>query len=305
MRWRGNTVADIYTSVAGRRTIESFYRRALDRWPVPHDELTVSTRQGATFVVASGDPDAPPLVLFHGSGTNSSSWIRDVATWARDYRVYAVDMIGEPGFSAPSRPPLASGAYAEWLDDVWDGLALSQASVAGVSLGGWLALDFAVRRPARVASLSLVSPSGIGRQNRLSLLRIGVLRMCGDWGLRRSMQFVAGSTMVVPPQLAEYLKIVFRSFKPRMTALPIRSDAELRALTMPVQAIVGGRDVLLHSDETRSRLERLVPHARVTVVDDAGHLLPPQTQVIAEFLADVTRSLPVAASSLERYPAYS
>ena len=139
----------------------------------------------------------------------------------------------------------------------------------------------------------------------MSLLRIGVLRMCGDWGLRRSMQLVAGSTMAVPPQLAEYLKIVFRSFKPRMAALPIRSDAELCALTMPVQAIVGGRDVLLHSDETRSRLERLVPHARVTVVDDAGHLLPPQTQAIAEFLADVTRSLPVAASSLERCPAYS
>lgn len=34
------------------------------------------------------------VVLFHGSGTNSSVWIRDVAGWAQRYRVYAVDMMG-------------------------------------------------------------------------------------------------------------------------------------------------------------------------------------------------------------------
>ena len=85
----------------------------------------------------------------------------------------------------------------------------------------------------------------------------------------------------------------------------VSSDAELRALTMPVQAIVGGRDVLLRSDETRRRLAGLVPHVRVTVLDAAGHLLPPQTQAIAKFLAGVTRSLPVDASSLERCAAYS
>ena len=83
------------------------------------EQLVVSTCQGDTFVVASGDRTAPPVVLLHGSGTNSASWMRDVAAWAQRHRVYAIDMIGEPGLSAPSRPPLASSAYAEWLDDVW------------------------------------------------------------------------------------------------------------------------------------------------------------------------------------------
>jgi pimeloyl-ACP methyl ester carboxylesterase len=75
-------------------------------------------------------------VLFHGSGTNSGAWIRDVAEWARRYRVYAVDMIGEPGFSAASRPSLRSDDYIAWLDDVWRQLGLTRASVVGVSLGG-------------------------------------------------------------------------------------------------------------------------------------------------------------------------
>ena len=138
---------------------------------------------GDTFVIVSGAPLAPPVVLFHGSGTNSASWMRDVATWQQHHRVYAVDIIGEPGLSAPSRPPLASPAHAEWLDEVWAGLGLETASVVGISLGGWLGLDFAVRRPHRVTALSLIAPSGIGRQNHMLLLKVGVLRLFGRRGL--------------------------------------------------------------------------------------------------------------------------
>ena len=153
----GRTMAEIYKSEEGRRLVQGQYRRILERWPVPCEHRVVSTREGDTFVVVSGDPSAPSLVLFHGSGTNSASWMRDVATWARDYRVYAVDMIGEPGLSAPSRPLLASSAYADWLDDVWNGLGLAHASVVGISLGGWLGLDFAMRRTPRQVALADLS----------------------------------------------------------------------------------------------------------------------------------------------------
>ena len=80
-------------------------------------------------------------------------WIRDVAEWAKHYRVYAVDVIGEPGLSAQSRPSLRSGAYADWLDDIYQHLGLTSASLVGVSLGGWLALGYAVKRPTRVAEI--------------------------------------------------------------------------------------------------------------------------------------------------------
>ena len=125
-------MADIYTSSSGRQAVEAQYRRVLERWPVACEQLVVSTCQGDTFVLASGDRTAPPVVLLHGSGTNSASWMRDAPAWAQQYRVYAIDMIGEPGLSAPSRPPLASWAYAEWLSDVWAGLGLEKAAVVGI-----------------------------------------------------------------------------------------------------------------------------------------------------------------------------
>lgn len=74
-------------------------------------------------------------------------WLGDLAAFAARFRVYAIDMIGEAGLSAPSRPPLDSGAYAQWLDNVLDSLSLDRVSIVGISLGGWLAL-MELRDPA-------------------------------------------------------------------------------------------------------------------------------------------------------------
>ena len=277
-------MAKIYKSKAGRTAVEAQYRRALERWPVACEQRELPTRHGETFVVASGDKSAPPLILLHGSGTNSAAWIREVAGFAQHYRVYAVDTIGEPGFSAPSRPPLASSAYADWLDDVWLGLGLESASVVGTSLGGWLALDFAIRGPQRVAALSVISPSGIGRQNHWLLLKVGVLRACGTWGLLKSLALVSGHKAAVPQPLVDALLVVFRHFRPRMDRIPRFADADLQTLTMPVQVIVGSDDALLDSRETCERVRRCVRNASITCLENVGHILPPQTAAVLAFL---------------------
>ena len=97
----------------------------------------------------------------------------------KHFRVYAVDIIGEAGFSAPSRPPLASEAHALWLDDVMQALSLTRASMVGVSLGGWLALDYATRRPERVESVVVLCPGGVGRQKMRIVFKTVPLRMLG------------------------------------------------------------------------------------------------------------------------------
>lgn len=156
---------EVYRSLSGQRAVESRYREHLQRWTVPLRQRTVATREGETFVVDCGPTEAPPVVLLHGAGSNSAIWHADAPRWSLTHRLYMVDVIGEPGLSAPSRPPRSSDAYALWLDDVLDGLGVDTAAlVGGVSLGGWLATDYAIRRTGRVQRLALRAPGGIGRQ---------------------------------------------------------------------------------------------------------------------------------------------
>jgi pimeloyl-ACP methyl ester carboxylesterase len=275
----------VFASDAGRQAVEQRYREILRHWPVPYEHLTVATREGDTFVVACGPPDAPPLLLLHGSGSNSAMWMGDVAVWARDLRVYAVDVIGEPGLSAPSRPALASAAHALWLDDVLEKLAVPRVSIVGASLGGWLALDYAIRRRDAVDRLALLCPAGIGRQ-KWGVPVVAVLLMpFGRWGLRTTFRLATG---VAPPaEFADVLMLVHTHFRPRRERLPTFGDDALGGLRMPVLVIAGGRDRMLDSAGTGRRLATAVPHATVRLLPDAGHVLLGQSTVVHDFLTVV------------------
>ena len=180
-------MSEIYRSEAGARLLRERYLNALEHWPVENEHLHVPTSEGETFVIASGPVTAPPLVLLHGSGSNSAQWMGRISELATHFRVYAVDMIGEPGLSAPCRPPLESDRYAVWLDAVLDFLGLERVRIMGLSLGGWLALDYAARRPGRVERLALSCPTGIGRQKKGFLLKALLLNPLGRWGRRKTV----------------------------------------------------------------------------------------------------------------------
>jgi pimeloyl-ACP methyl ester carboxylesterase len=278
-------MSTIYTSPEGERELRLHYRRALESWPVPAEHLRVPTGQGETFVLACGPRDAPPALLLHGSGANTTAWSADAAELARRARVYAVDLIGEPGLSAPSRPPLDSDAHARWLEEVLDGLGLTGAAVVGMSLGGWLALDLATRRPERVRRLGLLCPGGLGRQRTERILLGMALRAFGPWGRRRSVQAMTGLPADGAGSAAlESVERTFAHFRPRTEGLPRFSDGALEALTMPVLAIVGERDAMFDSRQSARRLRASVPHATVTVLPGVGHAVLGQGTAIAAFL---------------------
>ncbi|MEI9996327.1 MAG: alpha/beta fold hydrolase [Rhizomicrobium sp.] len=277
----------IWKTSQGAAEVEARYRAILQHWPQPNRQVTVPTREGDTFVVSCGPEDAPPLVLLHGSASNAFMWMGDAALWSRHFRVHAVDIIGEPGLSAPSRPTLASGAYPGWLDDVLAGLAIETTALVGLSLGGWLALDYATRRPERVRALVVLCPGGVGRHRNVLLWALPLL-LLGPWGRRKVSAIIAGPKAPDAPQMPaavrDFLDLIYKNFRVRRERLPVIGDDALRRLAMPVLAILGGKDAMIDSAGTRRRLEQAVPHVQIRWLEEQGHFLRGQAAAILDFL---------------------
>jgi pimeloyl-ACP methyl ester carboxylesterase len=275
-----------FKTEAGRDAVHAAYRALLADWPVPSEQLRVATRHGDTFVVACGPKDAPPLVVLHGAQANAAACIFDAASWSKHFRVYAIDVIGEAGLSAEVRLPLDTEAHARWLDDVLDGLEVPRAAFVGTSLGGWFALDYATRRPKRVGTLALLCPAGIGRQKNF-LLKALPLLLLGAWGMKKTREMVFGTLPVavtaVERRFVAFIGLIGRHIKIRNVRIPRLSDAELAALPRSL-VVIGGKDVLIDSVDTRARLESHCPQATIHFVPDGRHVLPRQTEAVLEFL---------------------
>jgi pimeloyl-ACP methyl ester carboxylesterase len=281
----------IYKTEAGERAVRERYREFLASWPVANRQFHVPTREGETFVVACGPKSAPALVLLHGSSFNSVTWMGDVAAWARNFRVYSVDVIGHPNLSAPSRPRYDSEAYALWLDDVLRALDVERASFAGISLGGWIALDYAIRRPERVASLVLLCPGGVGRETTSAaklLFVILPLLLLGPWGRRKAAALMLGGPQMsanpASQVVGEFMSLIFKHFRQNFAKVARFSDEALERVRSPVLLIVGARDAMIDSAETRRRLETAVAALEVRWLPETGHAVVGQTAPIEEFL---------------------
>ena len=221
-------MSQIYKSAEGERLIRERYLAFLTRWPVGNQQIRVPTSQGETFVVACGPPQAPPLLLLHGGAANSSVWMGDITAYASNFRAYCVDLIGEPGLSAPSRPSLASDVHAVWLDEVLQALGVTRTSVFGASLGGWLALDYATRHPEKVERLAVMCPGGVGRQKLGIVFATLAPSLCGSWGKRKLMERILGRPPADPPPpvkaFIDFMALIHAHFRPRMVKLPRFSD---------------------------------------------------------------------------------
>ena len=122
--------------------LASYGPRLWPLWPIASETIEVVGRFGRTHVLVSGPPKAPPLVLLHAYSFTLAMWAANAADLGAHYRIYVVDVMGQPGKSVPDQAITSRADYAEWLTSVLDALHLDRVWMAGMSFGGWLTLDY-------------------------------------------------------------------------------------------------------------------------------------------------------------------
>jgi pimeloyl-ACP methyl ester carboxylesterase len=272
----------VYKSPEGKQEIIGRYEEILKYWPVANEKIIVPTSYGETFIIACGAEGGTPVILLHGSSTNSAMWMGDAETLGKTCRVYAVDIIGEPGKSAESRPDSKNGDnYAEWLKEVLDGLNISKAAFVGNSLGGWMSIAFASHYPERVESLVLLASGGISEMRPSFMLKVLVHASRGN--MDKINKLIYGD-LEMPEEVLSFGRLIGKSFIPRTKGYGAYPDKILKSLSMPVLYIAGDGDVLLPTVKNARRLKAHVPHADIRVLPGLPHALIGFAGEIAEFI---------------------
>lgn len=135
-------------------------------------ERSVRPGPGAGELRVLEGGEGTPIVLFHGRGSAATSWLPVLPQLARRHRVLAVDL---PGFGSSRGFRYAGGgpeaALAFFVDPIEAWLAdegVAAPVLVGHSLGGFVALEIALRRRVRPSALALIAPLGVGNEVTLA-----------------------------------------------------------------------------------------------------------------------------------------
>jgi len=268
----------------GEAAYQAAYEAAMKSWPVPYEEMEIPSRFGMTHVVASGRRDAPPLVLLHGYWATLTMWTLNIADFSSEYRVYAIDVMGQPGRSIPDEPIRSAADYVAWLTATLDGLRLGRVSLVGMSYGAWLALNYAVATPARVQKLALLSPAAsflpIVRQFNLrgTLMLLLQRRALVNWFMRwlsLNDDLADLDTRRVGANIVELMYLGLKHFRvppETLRVIPtVFSDRELRAMHVPTLLLIGDHEVIYEPAMALTRARRLIPDFEGDLVPRSSH----------------------------------
>ena len=206
-------------------------------------------------------------MLLHGAGDNASSWYPHVAALAEAGPVYGIDMPGDANPSVPRGPLTPPASCAAWLDELLAQLSDHPAHLVGVSYGGWVAMNQAIRAPERVASVTLLDPAGLTRLDARFWwwFTISGLASLTPMPLRRRLARWLDAPVMLDQELMTLMWAGIRGYRAEPKKPGILTDDELRAITVPALLVTGARSALLTPAEARDRAS-LMPHAQVAVV---------------------------------------
>ncbi|WP_333577491.1 alpha/beta fold hydrolase [Sphingobacterium sp. Lzh-3] len=278
----------VFKTQEGKNKIIRAYDDTINSASLPLKTYMVQTTFGDTYFLESGSQHQEILILLHGASSNATSWLSDIAEYSKQYRVIAIDILGEAGKSAENRPSYKTTDFADWLKEIFDKLNLSKATIIGLSQGGWLALRFAISYPILVDRLILLTPAGIIPTKKTFIIKALFYSLLGKKGRILINRLVLGSQSV-DSKIVAFMDLIQSNFNARIEKEYIFSDAELDNLTMPVLFIGGDQDVIRSTQDITVRLENILSDFTAITIPQMGHVLFGLTKQISPYLKKTRR----------------
>lgn len=238
-------------------------------------------------VISAGSGDAAPLILLHGFGADAASWMFVQEPLATGRRVHAIDLPSH-GASDVDANLATVETLAGRLLTVIDVLAPGPLHLAGHSLGARLALRLASGMGARLKTLTLIAPAGMGSAVNADFVQ-GFLAATSRRPMKEALQMLVADPGAVTSDMVERMLATKRMDGASQALSAIATSclgaaaaegaaADLAAVSAPVLTIWGAKDRVIPPPDTG-----------VILIADAGHI--PQMEAASAVAQMIARHI--------------
>jgi pimeloyl-ACP methyl ester carboxylesterase len=259
---------------------------------------------GITVAYEDAGSGGDVLVLVHGHPFNRSMWRPQVDALSRaGWRVIAPDLRGY-GETTVVEGMTTLDVFANDLAGLLDVLGIERVVVAGLSMGGQIAMEFARLHPSRLRGLVLAatfpqSETEEGKRNRRLMAERLLREGMGPYAGEILPKMIAPRNIVALPEVAAHVLTMMRTTRPEGAAAAVRGRGErpayepvLATVDVPALIVVGDEDAFTTRADA-DRMHALLKHSSLVWMEGVGHMpnlerAPEFNAALERFLASVT-----------------
>jgi pimeloyl-ACP methyl ester carboxylesterase len=273
-------------------------------YSIVQDAVSATAKLNGTEIYYEVLGSGPPLVLIHGFTLDTRMWDDQVQAFAQHYQVIRYDLRGYGRSALPAGTPYTHHGDLRALLDY---LGLQGAHIVGLSLGGAIAVNFAIAYPEATRSLIAVDVSGlpgVDWPEEVSRWFAGIYSAARDGDLELAKERWLATGWFIPAsekaQVAARLKQIVSDYSgwhlsnpdPRIDLDP-PANTRLGMISAPTLVIVGERDLPFYNRPIADILEQSILHAQKVIIPGAGHMSNMEepeifNRTVLEFLAKTT-----------------
>jgi 2-hydroxy-6-oxonona-2,4-dienedioate hydrolase len=184
---------------------------SLNRTAFSHRWVSVNGLR--TRFVEAGEGEST-VIFLHGIGGHLETFCHNIAAHAAHHRVLALDLLGH-GYTDKPDGNYEIERYIEHTLGFLDAMGVRRATLAGTSLGGWIAARIAARHPERVETLSLISSAGLTSHpsvmQKLKTLTEQASLTGGREGVKMRLKFVLKNPEALTDELIDVRHDIYRA----------------------------------------------------------------------------------------------
>jgi pimeloyl-ACP methyl ester carboxylesterase len=266
----------VFRSKPGEELVLDAYNRLISLWDIPYEELYLETALGRTHLIASGQKDSLPLILIHAFYASAASWYQNVRCLSKDFRVYAIDIIGDPNKSKPLRPIRHSMSYVDWFIEILNQLNIDKCDFIGNSVGAFHIANLALNNPDRVKTMTLIGPAATFINIPKFYLHTFPGGMTGwEFMVRHAVKWVENGS----PFDAQFKSLFYLTLKHGKSANQVfpavMTDDQLMQISIPTLLIYGEKEVIYNYSVAIQRAQRCLKNVTVEIITGANHITGP------------------------------